>query len=508
MSPAPTAHPIPPQRLSAVVYRHRRLALITFSVVFACIVIGTLLMPKQYETSMKVLVKNDRADALVSAGQTSDTAYRSELTDVQINSEIELLTSNNLLQNVAAMCGLAHAEAAGDSVALERAVRRLRSDLSVSAVRRTNIITASYVDTDPHRAKTVLTALTELYVAEHLRLHGAPGTYDFFQTQVERFQEELKNAEESLAAFRHDKNIDLLAQEKDVALQKAAEAESAMLQAEAAVGEYTQRIADTRRQLGQAPSRMVTQSRTLSNPYSAQSLQTMLAELQNRRSALLAKFRPDDRLVQEVEQEVADTQAALEHAKTLTGLEEATDVNPVHQALELDLAKQGTELAGQQSRRNALAQQAASYRRQLARLADATAAYDDLVRKRNEAADNYALYSKKMEEARIADSLDRQKISNVAIAESPIEPHLPSSPNVGLNLALGLLFAGCLGLGVALTAEYVSNGRRPPETAPAETEPAETAPPKTGVQSEAFQRALMELRALRKARSVNLPPSC
>ena len=77
-------------------------------------------------------------------------------------------------------------------------------------------------------------------------------------------------------------------------------------------------------------------------------------------------------------------------------------------------------------------------------LADATAAFDDLVRTPKEAEDNYLLYAKKTEEARIAESLDQQKIANVAIAETPIEPHLPSKPNVMLNLALGVLSAGFL----------------------------------------------------------------
>ena len=72
----------------------------------------------------------------------------------------------------------------------------------------------------------------------------------------------------------------------------------------------------------------------------------MLAELQNRRTLLLAKYRPDDRLVEEAEKEITDTQAALQQATRLTGVDQATDVNPVHQALEVELAKQQTELAG------------------------------------------------------------------------------------------------------------------------------------------------------------------
>lgn len=76
------------------------------------------------------------------------------------------------------------------------------------------------------------------------------------------------------------------------------------------------------------------------------------------------------------------------------------------------------------------------YRQRLVKLADATAAFDDLVRTQKEAED------------------DQQKIANVAIAEAPIEPHLTSKPNVMLNLALGVSSAGFLSLGAAFAAEY------------------------------------------------------
>jgi uncharacterized protein involved in exopolysaccharide biosynthesis len=91
------------------------------------------------------------------------------------------------------------------------------------------------------------------------------------------------------------------------------------------------------------------------------------------------------------------------------------------------------------------------------KLANATAAFDGLVRTQKETEENYLLYAKKSEEARIAESLDQQKISNVAIAETPTEPHLPFKPNVPLNIVLGVFLAGVLSLGWAFAAEYFSD---------------------------------------------------
>jgi uncharacterized protein involved in exopolysaccharide biosynthesis len=461
MTPTDAANTVSAKELAAILARRKWQILITFLLVFVGVAAGTLLMPKQYETRMKVLVKNERADVIVSADRNNTSGYRGEVGEFQINSEIELLTNNNLLQQVVTRCGLDQLQHVADSgpsdrhsIAIEKAVKRLQRDLKVSPVRKANIIQVEYADTSPRRAVAVLATLADLYLESHLKVHGTPGTFEFFKGQADRYQRELQEAESNLSDFRRRENIVMLAQQKDVMLQKAAESESALLQTEAAIGEYTRKTADTRRQLDAAQPRLLTQSRTLSNQYSVERLHTMLAELQNRRTLLLVKFRPEDRLVLEADQEIADTQAALAQAAKLTGLDQATDVNPVHQALEIDLARQQEELAGLGSRREALARQTGAYRRQMVRLADATAAFDDLVRTQKEAEDNYLLYAKKTEEARIGESLDQQKIANVAIAETPTQPHLPSKPNVALNLALGFFLAAFLILGVAFAAEY------------------------------------------------------
>ncbi len=461
MNPIENGTTISLRDIAAILNRRKLQILATFVLTVAAVAAGTLLMPKQYLSQMKVLVKNERADMIVSADRNGGSGSRAEVGEAQINSEIELLSSNNLLQEVVTRCGLERLETAGNSpaaerlpVAIEKAVRRLHSDLKISAVRKADIILVEYAATDPRRAVAVLAQLADSYLVAHLKVHGTPGTFEFFKSQAGRYQHELEDAESRLAAFRQRENIVMLAQQKDAALQKSVEADSALMSADTAIGEYTRRTAGTRAQPRAAEPRVVTQTRTLSNQYSVERLHTMVAELQNRRTQLLAKFRPEDRMVQEADREIADTQAALEQATRITGVEQATDVNPLHQSLEIDLAKQESELSGLQSRRQTLALQAGAYRQQLVKLADATAAHDDLARTQKEAEENYLLYAKKTEEARIAESLDQQKIANVAIAETPTETHLPFKPNVPLNLALGVLLAGFLSLGVAFAAEY------------------------------------------------------
>jgi uncharacterized protein involved in exopolysaccharide biosynthesis len=452
--------------ITAILVRRKRQVLVTFIVAVAAVAAATLLMPKQYESHMKILVKNERADMMVTADSNTGTGYQGAVSEEQINTEIELLNSESLLRQVVEKCGLEKLERSVGStaerrpIAIERAVLRLQKNLGIAAVRKANVIQVDYTSKDPRLAANVLRQMSDSYLEAHLRLHSTPGTYAFFASQAAHYQGELSDAEARLAAFRQQDNIVMLERQKDVMLQKASDSESALLQAEAAVGEYSDRIADTRRQISASSARVVTQSRTGPNQFSVDHLSAMLADLRNRRTELLAKFRSDDRLVLEVDKEIADTQAALDKATTASALEESTDVNPVRQTLEIDMAKEQAELAGLQARRQALDAQTRNYRSQLMTLGNATAQFDDLARARKEAEDNYLLYARKTEEARIAESLDRQKIANVAIAETPVEPHLPSKPNVPLNLSLGVLLAGFLSVGVAFSAEYLQPPQR------------------------------------------------
>ena len=65
MNPIENDNTISLRDIAAILIRRRLQILATFFLTVAAVVTGTLLMPKQYETQMKVLVKNERADIIV-----------------------------------------------------------------------------------------------------------------------------------------------------------------------------------------------------------------------------------------------------------------------------------------------------------------------------------------------------------------------------------------------------------------------------------------------------------
>src|SRR6266481_3575835 len=449
---------------AGAMFRRKALVLLTFLTVVLGTAIVTLMLPNKYESRMKILVKNQRVDVAITPEATAGAPpVESEVSESQINSEIELLTSRDLLTQVVTECGLAKFETgwfgqpAPEAVRVETAAARLAKDLAIAPVKKANIISVSYSTNSPELAAAVLKKLGDLYFEKHLKLHHPTGASDFFKDKADEYETQLKQAENRLADFQQNNNLVVLSQQKDLTLQKTADAKSKLLESEAAYNEATNRIKRVEQQLASTSRRVTTQSRTLPNQYSAERLNTMMVELQNRRTQLLTKFRPDDRLVREVDEQIRITREALAKAESQTATEQATDLNPLRQTLETEYSRARLEQTGAQARRATLAAQLRDYEGSLRKLEGDTTKHNDLQRQVKEAEENYQLYAKKREEARIADELDRQKITNVSIAEAPAVSQIPSSPNRPLNLVLGVFVAALLSLGTVFSADMLGD---------------------------------------------------
>jgi uncharacterized protein involved in exopolysaccharide biosynthesis len=443
--------------IATLLFRRKWMILLLFSLIMGATVAAALLLPDKYQSRIKILVKNARADIVISPDTNNSASTGSNITETQINSEIALLNSKDLLEDVVRQSGLDKKEGSSlwtrSAPSVEKSVLQLEKELTIIPVKKADLIEISYVANSPEAAALVLQNLANLYLEKHLKLHRPPGAHEFFQAQADQYGQQLRESEARLAAFQQQRNVISLEQEKQLNLQKMADAQSRFLEAGAAVNEAAQRISKLQQQLAAVPARITTQSRSLPNQYSVERLSTMLVELQNQRTKLLTKFQPNDRLVKEVEQQIKDTTEALDKATKMTSTEQSSDLNPLRQTLETELAKARLELAGQQARRDDMAQQVAQYKSVLERLELATNDHGDLQRQVKEIEGNYELYSKKQEEARIADALDQKKISNVSIAESPVVQRLPVQPNRPLLLSLGLFLAFFVSLAGALAAE-------------------------------------------------------
>jgi len=428
----------------------------TFALVVVSVVICAAAWPWKYESVAKFLVRNARLDLVVDPNDKNQGAYRESIPEEVINSEIELIRSRDILDRVVQKAQLESAEPdANPRVAREAAIGRLARNLNVGVIRKTNLIRVVYRARDPEQAAAVLRRLSDEYLSIHLAMHSTPGTYAFFQQQTDHLKVELEKAEKDLAALAGDQNLIAPADQRKEALESGTTIERDLVAVEAEIREQATRELAAARALRGTDPRVTTTKRRLPNQGSVQSAHTMIAELQNKRTELLTKFNADDRLVKEVDEQIANTQAALTNATVIVATEEATDINPTWQKLQMQRADAALQLAGLRSRAERLRTQMGAYRLRAVSLAEATPGYETLARRVSDARDQYMTYARKAEEARLADALDQQKISNVVLAEAPVPALVSTRPPLMLVLIVGGIAGLFLGLVAAVLMDWL-----------------------------------------------------
>jgi uncharacterized protein involved in exopolysaccharide biosynthesis len=191
-------------------------------------------------------------------------------------------------------------------------------------------------------------------------------------------------------------------------------------------------------------------------------LKSNLLDLQLKRTQLLTKFEPSQRQVHEVDQQIMQTESTIAAENLLPLRDETTDKNMHYEWAKSELQLAQVQLKGLQARAAATAMQEADYRKMARQFGEDAITQDDLLSSEKAAQENYLLYVKKQEEARMDDALDEHGIVNVTIAERPVTPTLPLL-SAWTVLAIGLVAAGAAGTGAAFAADYFDPAFRTPD---------------------------------------------
>ena len=437
--------------------RHRSLIITVFLVVFLLASCVAALLPTKYSSSMKILIRSSETD-LIPKPERGDDGTLGQVSEAEVNSEVELLTNYDLLRTAVIKNDLSKSGGTGtvsQEAKIDTAVRKLGKTLEVTPVRKANIIEVEYAAKSPKLAADVLRTIEAGYLDSHLRSQSTPGGYEFFKSEVEHYQQQLTTAQQALADFSRKENIANLDQQRTLLTQSITDSENNLRETEVQIAQLTQEISDAAKLSRQVEPRITTAERSGPNQYSVDHLTSSLADLQNRRALLLSKFKDDDEFVKEVDVEIAQTSAALAEAKKNAMLERGSDVNPTLQTLQTALALKKVDLAGAKAKKAQLEIELSATHQQINHLADVAGQYDIFTTNVQRAREDYSDYSRREQQARVADQLDQNKITNVVIAQEPTESQIPVSSHLFVNLAVGFALALCASITAAFLAEYL-----------------------------------------------------
>ncbi|MBZ5682158.1 MAG: hypothetical protein LAO24_18850 [Acidobacteriia bacterium] len=252
------------------------------------------------------------------------------------------------------------------------------------------------------------------------------------------------------------------AEQRDLALQKLSDVDANYRQVQVELAETARRVQELKQQMVALQERTTTQVRIADNPELLKALKSSLLELELKRTQLLTKFEPNHRLVQELDQQITQAKGAIAVEMLAPLRDETTDKNPNYEWAKSQLQQAQVQLRGLEARAAATGTQAAGYRTLARQLGEDALTQDNLLGVAKAALDNYLLYVKKREEARVDDALDQRGIVNVAIAERPMAPALPVS-SAWMLLAIGLVAAAASGTAATFAADYLDPAFRTPD---------------------------------------------
>jgi uncharacterized protein involved in exopolysaccharide biosynthesis len=460
----------------AVGFRRRRIMLVSFLGVFlGANWVAWLWAANYYEASMQILVQEHRSDPTITPSPNMAVGPGPMVTPDQISSEMALLQGKDILKSVASKCRLDQSPShlfgfmrPSDPLArkeydLEKATKWLAKALNVQAEKSSDVIDVTYGHKgDPETTACVLQNISKLYVEKHLQLIRPAGTSDFFAQEAEKYHQLLLNSDARLASFGKQEGVVAPDIERQFMAQEVVKFVSTLHGAQQAIAADQQRIREEKEQLRTTPVRSTTQEVTNASSTLLQNLQAELLAAQVKRTQLLLKYEPTYPLVREVDQEIAQTQKAIDDAQKSVYLTQTTDRDPTYEILREDIARTQADLAAQQATATAVNQSLQSMHQRMVNLDEKSVKQADAVResKVNEA--NYLLYVSKREQERTSDALDQRSIANVSIAVPPVVPVLPAHSPLFV-LAIGFLLALTTSVAVAYTAEFIDPTFRTPE---------------------------------------------
>ncbi|MGC2401305.1 MAG: hypothetical protein WA510_16035 [Acidobacteriaceae bacterium] len=415
---------------------------------------------------MKLLVLRERSDTLMTPSANAPVQFNDDQVSAEdLNSEVELLNSDDLLRKVVLATGLDgsrdRSPDAGSPVGIARAVHKLSGDLDIRGIAKTNMIVVRYRARDPQMAKKVLDALSAAYMQKHLEMHRPSGAFKFFNEQTEQYQRGMNQAQQKLNDFTKETGVVSAELERDAALHQADEFDVTARQAETTERETEQRVTALHAELKSINPRITTVVRKGDNPQLLDQLKSTLLNLELKRTELLTKYEPTYRLVQEVDQQIAATKRTISAEEALPVRDESSDRNPDYQWAQAELTRAEADLSGLKARAAAASAVAAKYRAQARSLDQSMVTQQNLLQAAKTEEENYLLYAHKREDARISEALDRGGFLNVAVAEQPAVPAIPErSPFVAALLTLFL--AGAVGISTGFMRDYIDPTFRTP----------------------------------------------
>lgn len=427
-----------------------------------------------YQSESKLLVQYvlERGSVDPYASQTSPGANP---VDSVINTEIEILTSVDLAQEVAGRIGVAKLlPESGGNAALSDAAGKILSGLIVGAGQSANVLHVVYGNNDPKLSKEVLQQLVDCYFEKHLEIHRSRTAFDEVAKQTEQVRQQLKETEEQLNKARSDAGILSLADATDALASQRARSNEDLMEARAEFAEQQasieafEKVMNAREEpAGGAAPVDAKPAKGENDPLPPQvvteyrAIMEVLALLQKRDLELRLKFKSGNRLLT-LNQEQIDTNDARRRAL----IAKHPDLVAVAEVVQQDPRNPRWNLIDEKARLAAASAKIGIFETHLREIGEQFKqqlaigeAIEKLDRRKQMEDAEYRTLEAKLKNAKVDLTLDPSRMPNIRVIDPPTEP-IKTYDEKMKKVILGLAGGGlAIGLGLAFVIELLFDRR-------------------------------------------------
>ena len=475
----------PAQEFSLILKRRKGTIFFVFLIVTAVVTIGALTAPPTFQAESSLMVRIGREYIYRPEIGRSEAARMPSLAEM-VNSEVEILSSHDLAEQVVEELGVELLypdllELEPDPMlAIEKATLRFRNAVSVRGVLESSVIKVGFQHTDPQVAADAVNLLVERFRDKHVEVFGEIRS-GFLDEQLKTRQAELTRAEDELANFKKENGVFDLVEQRGLLLRRREDLTNSLRSQEIRIAELRTRSGDLdgtveatpvpANQIPETKTDLMTLQRDLMTELrnlefappdrSVQEASVRLLDLQLQENDLTRNFSEENRKVAGVREDIGLVKSFLESTEKRASTLDKTRREALQQKIDAVAAEievlartQGRiEIASLEVGRERFARELAEADAMIRHLDQQERKLRQLERTLVSTESTVQTYLERVEEARIAEELDREKRINVRVIEKASRPLAPSGLSRNMKIALGS-FAGVLsGAAVAVFLE-------------------------------------------------------
>jgi uncharacterized protein involved in exopolysaccharide biosynthesis len=390
--------------------------------VFLSVVIATgaflLVVTPQYSASGSLLVKFG-PDATPEVNKSTSDSVDHTVSDSDrlavLDSNVELLKSRGMLRDLVNEFGVEALypgyteEIEGEDSPVEATVTRIiKKDLTVKVEAQSNLITVTFWNANPELAMRFVQRLLDTFIERHADVYKKPPT-EFLTEQIKEASDKLMASQDKVRTFKERHSLSSVDSELQELLKQKSDVQSAALEG-------------------------------------LDDVEARLDNLRQKESELLNTYRPDSPMLTNVHRDIAMAQAQLRQRQE-----------------DLRSSASAREVVNDVSAGKVVTSQIAAIDHRIDSIEAQRSAYNDLVRQAQIDEDNYKTYVDRGEQARINESLHKDRLTSISVVDRPVIPVKIAFPKYSIIMLVSMLVGLVLGAWSIIMFERLDDRFTTPE---------------------------------------------